>query len=170
MRVTYNRELSIKESLDRIGIENFVPMQYQFKGQGSARKRLLLPAIHNMIFVRSSQKILTGLKMQNRDFEPMRYIVKRSLNNESNQILFVPDVQMDNFIRVASVTDDSVMYLDASPELRFGQKVLITEGYFAGVTGVVKRIKNNKRVVVQIDDVAAAAITFVPPSQLAIIP
>lgn len=170
MRVTYNRELAVKGALDNMGIDTFLPMQWQFTGQGSQRHRELLPAVHNLLFVHSTQHTLTTLKMEHSIFEPMRYMMRRHLDNAHSEILQVPDVQMDNFIRVASVTDDSVMFLQAAPELRLGQKVMISEGYFAGVTGVVRRIKGNKRVVVQIDDVAAAAITFVPPSQLVIVP
>ena len=29
MRVTYQRELKVKAELDRLGIENFVPMRYK---------------------------------------------------------------------------------------------------------------------------------------------
>ena len=45
----------------------------------------------------------------------------------------------------------------------------INEGAFAGVEGVIKRIKRNKHVVVQIEGVTAVAITFVPSSYLSII-
>ena len=170
MRVTYNRELSVKAGLDELGIANFVPMQYRFTGQDDRRHRELLPAVSNLVFVHSTQRVITRLKMECSKLEPMRYMIRRHVADRTTEILYVPDVQMDNFIRVASVTDDSVMFLQAAPELRLGQKVMITEGFFAGVTGVVRRIKGNKRVVVQIDDVAAAAITFVPPSQLVIVP
>ena len=82
----------------------------------------------------------------------------------------MPDKQMEDFIRVASVRDDSVMFLDCSDFLRSpGTRVRVTEGPFAGVEGVIKRIRRNKRVVVQIDGVAAVAITFVPPSALMVL-
>ena len=71
---------------------------------------------------------------------------------------------MQNFMRVASHTDDSVMFLDMSDvQGKVGRKVLITQGEFAGVEGYVKRIKQNKRVVVQLNDLAAVAISFTPP-------
>ena len=38
----------------------------------------------------------------------------------------------------------------------------ITDGDFKDAEGVIKRIKNNKRIVVEIKGVAAVAITFVP--------
>ena len=47
-----------------------------------------------------------------------------------------------------------------------GKKVKITAGPFAGVEGTIKRIKRNKHVVVQLEDIAAAAIDFVPNDYL----
>lgn len=41
-------------------------------------------------------------------------------------------------------------------------RVLITGGVFDGVTGVIRRVKRCKRVVVEIEGVASVAIAFVP--------
>jgi transcription antitermination factor NusG len=82
-------------------------------------------------------------------------------------ILTVPDKQMDNFIRVASVNDDRIFYME---NLDFagkpGQRVKVVEGDFAGVEGTIKRVKKNKCVVVQIENVAAVAIAFLPAAFL----
>ena len=43
-----------------------------------------------------------------------------------------------------------------------GQRVRVVDGDFAGVEGIIKRVKKNKRVVVQIEHVAAVAIAFLP--------
>jgi transcription antitermination factor NusG len=47
--------------------------------------------------------------------------------------------------------------------------VRITGGPFKDVEGVVKRIKKNKSVVVQIEGIAAVAIAFVPANYLTLI-
>ena len=87
----------------------------------------------------------------------------RGRRSGGTEIIRVPDQQMENFMRVASLDDERVMFLDyndfiASP----GKRVKVTEGFFAGVEGTVKRIKNNRHVVVQIDGVAAVAIAYIP--------
>ena len=75
----------------------------------------------------------------------------------------VPDVQMQNFMRVASKTDDSVMFLnDETVVGKVGKRVLITGGAFEGVTGVIRRVKRCKRVVVELEGIASVAIAFVP--------
>ncbi|MBR4238085.1 MAG: UpxY family transcription antiterminator [Prevotella sp.] len=167
MRVTYNREMSVKRELDALGIENFVPMHYELRENNGARKRVLVPAIHNLIFVRSTQDTLTELKNTRRELMPLRYIVRHTLEDGRVEIIVVPDRQMENFMRVAGVETDDVMFLDCNEYIcRVGRRVRIVQGPFAGVEGVIKRIKNNKHVVVQVEGLAAVAITFVPPSLL----
>ncbi len=61
------------------------------------------------------------------------------LGDTKNEILQVPDKQMDNFMRVASIKDDRVMFLDNNKFInKVGQRVKVTDGYFAGVEGVIK--------------------------------
>jgi hypothetical protein len=77
---------------------------------------------------------------------------------------------MNNFMRVASVQDDSVIFLDYKNFIgKEGRRVRINEGTFAGVEGVIKRIKKNKHVVVHIEGITAVAVAFVPSSYLSII-
>ena len=168
MRVTYGREVKVKEALDKLGIDNFLPMHYELVDPGDGnKKRLLVPAIHNLIFIHDSREDITLLKTTRREFQPLRYITKHFAESVADNILTVPETQMRNFMRVASVQDDSVMFLDNSDYLnKVGRRVLITEGYFAGVEGVIKRIKKNKHVVVQLEGLAAVAVTYVPASCL----
>jgi len=83
------------------------------------------------------------------------------------EIITVPDKQMANFMRVSSVIDDNVVYLRYEDFLnKEGKRVKVIDGNFAGVEGVVKRIKRDRVVVVLLQDVAAVAITHLPPSYL----
>lgn len=168
MRVTYNREMKLKKYLDDLSIENFVPMHYDLVDTDNERKRILVPAIHNLIFVHTTQSTLTNLKMTNPLFEPLRYMMKPSHEGlQQKEVIFVPDHQMENFMRVASVQDDSVTFLECRDFItKIGKPVRITAGPFNGVEGVIKRIKKNKYVVVQIEGVAAVAVTYVPSDSL----
>lgn len=161
MRVTYHRELRIKEHLDLLGIENFVPMHYDLADASEGPRKILVPAIHNLIFVHASQEELTRLKMHKKEFEPMRYMMKASADGLS-EILSVPERQMENFMRVASAQDSDVIFLDARDSASMGRRVRITAGRFKGVEGIIKRIRKNKYFIIQIDGVAAVAITYVP--------
>ena len=151
MRVTYGQEMKLKDRLDTIGVE-----------------RRLVPAISNLIFIRSSQVVITGLKMFDPVCSPLRYIIRESGIDDMREIMTVTDDAMDNFMRVAKMQDDSVFFLTPGDYVvnNVGKKVRIINGPFAGVVGVIKRVRRNKHVVVQIDDIAVAAIEFVPNQYL----
>ena len=171
MRITYGRAermFRLQQQLDVEGIENFLPLRYEYsKTENWGVKKELVPAIHGLIFVHSTRERLTELKMTRKEFEPMRYMTSRLTGNPTNSVLTVPTSQMQNFMRVASVQDERFIYLEnmefvAKP----GKKVRITDGDFKGVDGVIKRIKKNQCVVVQIEGVAAIALTYVPSAWL----
>ena len=166
MRVTYQREMKVKAELDRLEIENFIPMTYQFtesRKQGDTElRRELVPAINNLIFVHSTKERISELKVSNELLEPLRYMIDQTAG-EAHTIMTVPDKQMENFMRVASVTDDSVMFLDETTIVgKEGKRVEIMGGPFEGVTGVIRRVKRCKRVVVELEGIACVAIAFVP--------
>ena len=170
MRVTYQREMKVKAELDRLGIENFVPMRYKVverQNDGDTEvRRVLVPAINNLIFVRSTQERLSELKQTNEVLEPLRYMMDRTAVGE-HAIMTVADREMENFMRVASRTDDSVMFLDNETVVgKEGKRVEIMGGAFEGVTGVIRRVKRCKRVVVEIEGVASVAIAYVPAGML----
>ena len=161
MRVTYHRELKIKQQLDTLGIDSFVPMHYDLADSSDGPRKTLVPAIHNLIFVHASQEVLTRLKMHRKEFDPMRDM-RKTCPDGHRELRDVPDRQMENFIKVASAQDESVIFLDVRDSANMGRRVRITAGRFKGVEGVIKRIKKNKFFLIQIDGVAAVAITYVP--------
>ena len=170
MRVTYQREMKVKAELDRLGIENFVPMRYKVvesQNDGDTElRRVLVPAINNLIFVQSTQERVSELKRRNEVLEPLRYMMDHTAASE-HSIMTVADRKMENFMRVASRTDDSVMFLDNEMVVgKEGKRVEIMSGAFEGVTGVIRRVKRCKRVVVEIEGVASVAIAYVPAEVL----
>ena len=163
MRVTYSRELKMKAELDRLKIENFIPMTYKLMDADTENPhRELVPAINNLIFVHSTQEQISYLKSKNEVLEPLRYMLDQTAQ-KAHTIMTITDRQMENFMRVASMTDNSVMILDDECPLgKEGKHVLIIGGIFEGVKGVIRRVKRCKRVVVELEGIASVAIAFVP--------
>jgi hypothetical protein len=174
MRVTYSREMVVKAFLDEQGIESFVPLCYEPVEGKHPRHQILRPAIRNLIFLHSTRSQITELKMTKREMAAVRYMMTPLYDEKDRMIghdvMTVPDKQMDDFMRVASIVDHRVFFVK---NLDFagkpGQRVKIVEGDFAGVEGVIKRIRKNKCIVVQIEHVAAVAIAFVPSAFLALL-
>lgn len=167
MRVTYSREIKVKAELDRLEIENFVPMTYKLVCADNGNPhREMVPAINNLIFVHSTQGRISELKTSNEVLEPLRYMMDHTAE-KAHEIMTVPDRQMENFMCVASMTDDSVMFLDENTIVgKEGKRVKIMGGMFEGVEGVIRRVKRCKRVVVELDGIASVAIAYVPAGLL----
>lgn len=161
IRITYGRELLLKELLDGAGIENFIPMRYDYVQKSGRKLRKLVPVIHNLVFVRSTRSKIDELKVSYSIKLPMRYVMNRT----SRQPIIIPDAQMHSFILVSSTHDEAVLYLEpAELALVKGQKVRITDGVFRGVIGEFIRIRHDRRVVVRLEGVMAIATTFVHSS------
>lgn len=146
MRVTYGREEAIRQCLLSDAVENFLPMRHEVYAdeRGHVRHRHI-PAVRNLIFLHASQQRITEMKMFQRQYQPLRYMTDLLHHN----ILTVPDKQMTDFIRVASAPDDSVSVMAWNDDFfgKPGTKVRITDGDFKGVEGVIRRIKQNKRMI-----------------------
>ena len=167
LRVTYSRELLLKEYLDTEGIENFIPMHYEYRIKDGRRIRKLVPAVHNLVFVHTSRNRIDWIKESAGINIPIRYI----MNREYRQPVIIPDVQMRNFMAVSGNYDQAVLYFEPSGlTLPKGARVRITGGLFAGVEGELVRVCHDRRVVVSIEGVMAVATTFIHPSLVEIIP
>ena len=77
VRVTYSRELFFKEYLDAAGIENYIPMRYEYVVRKERRLRKLVPAVHNLVFVRSTRERMDEIKNEPGMNIPIRYIMDR---------------------------------------------------------------------------------------------
>lgn len=161
VRVTYSRELFLKNYLDKENIENFIPMRYEYVTRNERRVRKLVPAIHNLVFVRSTRARMDEIKNNPVLNLPIRYI----MNRETHLPIVIPDAQMRSFILVAGTYDEAVIYVEPEElNLAKGTKVRITGGVFEGAVGEFVRLRHDRRVVVNIEGVMAVATTFIHPS------
>ena len=161
LRVTYSRELQLKEVLDAEHIENFIPMHYEYIRHADRKIRKLVPVVHNLVFVHASFACIDHIKRSVGSSLSVRYIMDR----ETQRPLTVPDSQMRSFIAVSGNNEEQIVYLDpAVTALQKGDRVRITGGIFEGVEGVILRVKGDRRVSVCIKGVMAVATTYVHPS------
>lgn len=89
--------------------------------------------------------------------------------NESgkNEYLIVPDRQMESFrIIVESRNNDILVRQTEVPQFIEGDTVIVTDGPFAGVEGVVMKYRHQKRVFVQLHGVGIYATSYVPSAFL----
>lgn len=165
IRVTYNRELKVKDDLDARGIESFIPMKQTLVVRRGRRVKRLVPSIHNLIFFHIEPSAMKQYKATTK--LPVRYI----MNPATKKPVVVPERQMNNFIAVAGSYDEQLEYVqyDARKFTR-GDRVRIMGGPFEGAEGVLRRVKGNQRVVVSIEGIVAVVTTDIHPSLLKKLP
>lgn len=162
LRVTYSRELQLKEYLDAQGIGNFLPMQQMLVPDRSGKRvKRLLPVVHNLVFAYTSRERIDVFKQELEGRVPVRFYMDR----ETAQPLTVPEREMRNFIAVAGTQDEQLLYLPLSEvALKKGDRVRITGGIFEGAEGELLRLRGDRRLVVRIPGLMAVATAFIHPS------
>lgn len=165
MRATYRREPEAMRLLEKEKLECFVPMQYKICIKKGKKVKVLVPVIHNLLFVHSSQSDLQRVKSQ---VTYLQYIT----DTRSGQKITVPDSDMRRFIAVAGTYNDHLLFF--KPEevnLSKGTKVRILAGEFEGQIGVFVKVKGarDRRVVIAIHGVIAVAMATIHPDLIEVI-
>lgn len=159
LRVTYNREMIIKGYCDANGIVNFVPMVYKISERDGVKIKKLAPAVHNLIFIKDTRLFINELKQK----LPIRYIMDRGKGSP----ITIPEKEMQHFMAVAGNYDQQIVYLSHDElKMKVGARVRVKAGVFEGVEGTLVRVRNNKRVVVQIEGLVVVATHYIHPSLL----
>lgn len=159
MRATYQRELIAQRVLDSMGVESFVPTILMEKKQKMGPQEVSM--LHNYIFIRTSTIELQEIKTTRLPY--LRYLMANGTNGEP-EAQFVPADQMENFMAVCR--SEGAKLLNPDIDLRSGDRVKIIGGHLAGVEGTYMKVsaKNEKRVVVKIDGIAAVATAAIQAS------
>lgn len=166
LRVSYSRELKVRDILDAKGVRAFVPMMWRKRTKDGKEEKKLVPAVSNLCFVYWTKQSIDGFIAGYGENSPVHYYWDRT----SSRPLTVPDKAMDDFITVASSLDEDLIYLtEISDKLREGQTVKVKSGAFAGVTGKIVRIRKSRRIMVELSGMLAVASTYVKPENIEII-
>lgn len=165
IRVTFNREMKVKDDLDLRGIESFVPMKYVMGTRRGRRVKKLVPSIHNLIFFHIEPSLMKEYKATTK--LPIRYI----MNPATKKPVVVPEQEMKNFIAVAGTYEEQLEYITPKPgQFTRGDRVRVLGGPFEGAEGVLQRVKGDSRVIVSIKGLVAVATTLIHPSLLEKLP
>ena len=155
---TCRQEKKIKQRLDSMGIENFIPFQQIARKIHGVDKLIEVPVIPNLVFIHTTFKSCMSL-IQEYAFD-MRYLRDR----ETGNFLFVPDKQMNDFMFLLDFSKEMVEVVNEN--LKKGDKVRVIKGDFAGIEGELIRVKGHKRVVVRLEGVVSLATAYIPGSFL----
>ncbi len=152
------QEKSIKERLDRLSVENFVPLRTEVRQWKYRRKKVTVPAIPNLVFLHTDRQ--TGLSLVNEYGFRMRFMQDKACKEP----LVVPEKQMHDFMFLFNLSEGNAEIF--GPELEKGDRVRIVAGPFAGIEGELLRINGTHRVVVRLEGIATLATTTINRSLL----
>ena len=159
--VTRRRELKIRDELRRDEHECFVPLQYEVRKVGGQRRRIMVPAVPGLIFLRGT---LEGVKEAIKFRSDGLYIRKSTFSNKEDY-LSVSEHDMRNFIAVSEQAGEKITYYNPDEiHLQVGDKIRVNGGMFDGREGVIMRIKGKRRrqLVVSIPGIVYAAVELEP--------
>lgn len=76
----------------------------------------------------------------------------------------IRDQEMETFILVTSAGNNAadLEVLEPKPQYAQGDLVRVTEGIYKGATGIVKRIRKDRKLLVAISGVAVVAVSHIP--------
>src|SRR5574344_1720831 len=161
LRVTYQRELIIRDRIQTMQIECSVP-NHMVKSKNKSGKIIVkrTSVLHNYVFVHTSAGILKQIKTDP-TLPGLRYVMM-NYGDETRKPMIVPDRQMSSFIAVAGQEEESILYYQPGElDLTKGDKVRIIGGPLAGVEGICLQTsgKHEKRVIVEIPGILAVGTT-----------
>ena len=168
MSAPYSKELEAQILPQSYNIESFIPLCYKIiERKDGCKMRKLVPAIHNLIFVKTTRLIIQEIKQR---ISILQFLTKPE--NGRNVPIIVPERQMQQFITVCKSQNEDLTYLSPTEiNLTKGTRVKIIGGPFDGVEGTFIKIKGYKkrRIVVSLLGIAAVATAEINPDYIQII-
>lgn len=140
-RTRHGAEIGVRNRLEALGVEHFVPVQ---KSKGWRGRNVERPVINCLVFVRATQA------------EALALIHERGLRADyifdcaTRKLMIVPDKAMDDFRRVLDLSTDEGGLIDRPLEL--GEMVRVAKGPLQGVEGRVVELQGRQYVVVSLLD------------------
>lgn len=165
LRVTYGRANKAYDYLTKNGTEAYLPMHYIQKETNGKKRRILEPMLPNILFVYATfQKIEECIK-QTPAISYLSYYYNHFQTdaNGKNPPLTVRYEEMMNFIRITSLSNDHIRFIDPEQcRYKSGDWVRVMEGDFKGVTGKVARVAGQQCVVVEVTGLCLVATAYIP--------
>ena len=153
-----NQERAIKERLEAMNIETYLPTRMEIRQRRDRRKKIEVVLIPNTLFIYTDKN--TALSLPNHH----GFLVKYMIDFMTRTLLVVPEKQMQNFIFLMDLSDDNIQ-IDNNLLFEKGDKIRVIKGPFAGVEGELIRVEGKKKVLVRLENIIACSME-VPSSYL----
>ena len=162
LKVFYNRTLEMKRALEAEGVTVYVamrPVERIVRGRRQIQER---PLISSLLFLRCTAGWLKGYK-QAHDSGFLYY-----QDFATHEPAPVSEVEMRSFIILTSADRGTqVEYLGENvPEFKRGEHVRVIEGVYKGAEGYIRKVRSDRKLVVEVKGIAVVAVSYIPPAFL----
>ena len=145
--VRMHHEKKVAERLDKMGIENFVPVQQEIHQWSDRRKKVEAVLLPMMVFVhvdpKESMEVLSFSTVS-------RYMVMRG---ESTPAV-IPDEQMARFRFMLDYSEEAIC-MNSAPLAR-GEKVRVIKGPLTGLVGELVTVDGRSKIAVRLNMLGCA--------------
>lgn len=163
-RTRGKHEFAIRDLLQQLqselDIEYYLPTHFVIRQLKQRRKRVEVPVIKNVIFVRGTKKDACDLSNK---YNVSLFYMKNLL---TGALLVVPDKQMEDFMFVMNLDPEGVGFDNDS--LVPGAKVQVVKGCFCGIEGELATTVNRSYVIIRMEGILSASVK-VPKAYLKVI-
>ena len=151
----------MESELKKLSVECYYPVKLVVHEHDGEQAVVKEPAISSLIFFRSSalraeeiQKCFDG-----------RVILYRYRSTKHPAI--IPDQEMNAFKLITSGGHPDLEYMDAGAvNFKKGQHVRVTGGPFEGAEGYIRKVRSDRKLVVEVKGVAVVAVSYIEPALL----
>ena len=153
-RTRDKQEFVTRDSLEKlrinINLEYYLPTQFVIRQLKYRRKRVEVPVIRNLIFVRATKQDACDLSNK---YGVQLYYIK---DFSTRSMLIVPDKQMEDFKQIMDLNPDNISF--DNEVLTVGSKVRVMKGNLCGVEGELALEANKTYVIIRIEGVLTASV------------
>ena len=196
LKVFYNKVFDMEALFNGMGLETYIAVdKVLLKGEAHLQARRHIaslqalgqtdtryiqegalifqrkPFVTSIIFVRAQEKDLPfveGALKEEGSNTCKGFIYKNAMRKEYAAI---PDNQMASFRLVTAKGSEGLEFFsdDAYTRFKEGGRVRVTGGPFKGAEGYIKRIKRDRRLLVNIEGIVAVVTSYIDPQYLEIV-
>lgn len=150
--VASRAEKKVKERLDQIGVENYLPLKTEVRIWNDRRKKMAIPLITGYIFVRVEERQFIGV------LETSGVV---TFLKEKGRAVRIPDRQIEQLRLMVEHAGDQVEFSEIN--MKRGDKVLVKQGELTGLIGELIENRGKYKIAIRLE-YFGCALTTIPLS------
>lgn len=162
LKVFYRRTLDIQAELNDMGITTYVAMVTEERLRGGKKVVVSKPLISSLLFLQTTATFLKAYKTRH-EHDLMYYV-----DFATRKPAPIDEAAMRSFIILTSADRGTrVKYLGESvPDFKRGEKVRVTGGLYEGAEGYIRKVRSDRKLIVEVKGVAVVAVSYIDPEFL----